>query len=173
MLVASHSGAFSEDNYDGAKFWIGDKDCGWDSCTLNIANNLKRDGGTTIQKQFFNVGIPLPRPVAAGDKIEVCGNAYSDDTASTQFGILLTFINCDNRDGSGNYPIIDQLINDPEISYFDGQTTCFNASYIVDGDEGFNACNSFLVFGMNADGGSVYNIKFSYKISITQNCNPN
>ena len=135
--------------------------------------DLKREGGTTIQRQFFNVGIPIPRPLATGDKIEVCGNAYSDDNTSTNFGILLTWIDCGNRDGSGNYPMVDQLINNDETSYFDANTTCFAGSYTVDGTEGFSECDSFLVFGMNANGSSAYQIKFSYKISIVQNCNPN
>ena len=169
MLVASHSGKWIEDAYNSGTFWVGDKECGWDACTLTITNNVKESA--ILNKGNVFVGIPLPVTPPTGAKINFCGIAFAEDTDVVNFGTYLGFFSCDDRDGSGNYPITT-LFEDSTTSVFDDKTTCFNTSYIVVGNEGLHHCDTFLIAGMNADGGTPnYTIKFSYTITIVYSCN--
>ena len=105
-----------------------------------------------------------------GAVIDLCGIAYTDDGNVVDFGTYLGYFSCDNRNGNGDYPLTNLIVNF-ESSFFDGKTTCFQDSYEVGVDDNFDACTTFLVFGMNAGSGTPnYVVKFSYKISITYNC---
>jgi hypothetical protein len=119
---------------------------------------------------LINIGIPLPLTPPAGAVINVCGIAYAEVNNSSDFGTYLSYFSCDYRDNDGNYPVVT-LFDDSTTSTFDNKTTCFEKSYTVIGNEGLSACDTFFIFGMNADGGSPdYDVKFTYKISISYSC---
>jgi hypothetical protein len=167
-LIASHSFAYTE-TMSSNNFWYGDTRCGWDSCSYDVAYDLKGGYYPTIQTQNINCGISNPFYLGIGDKVEVCGTAYcSGATTSNNINVVLSYFICSELNSSTftlNY------LNDSTNAFEDGsKTSCFNLGYTIDGD--FNPCDVLFVLGFNVDGlGANTDVKISYTFKASTNCN--
>jgi hypothetical protein len=169
MLIASHSGQFQEDGTNnGTKYWVGDKNCGWDACTLSITNTVSRDRSEPIQLEKSFVGIPCPMDLGAGDTINLCGIAIINTGDNATFGAEFGFFRCGDFSG-GEFPQTN-LVFDNTSFQFNDQHVCWNISYTLGQDENIYACSDYFTVGMNTVVGVSTAIKFSYTFMITRQC---
>ncbi len=169
MLIASHSGKFQESaNNPGDEYYIGDKECGWDACTLTVLNVISQERTDPISPANSFSGIPCPMDLGPGDTIRLCGIAFMDNSNSGTFGAALGFFTCAEF-ASGEFPLNDLVYDNTTYTYSD-QHVCWEIAYTLQTGEYIPQCESFFVVGMNTQTSAAAVIKFSYTLHITRNC---
>ena len=165
-LVSSHSGSFQQSSYTSGDFFFGGDKFGWNEAPWNIQYN------TTAKIDVANsfIAVPLPRTLVSGDTIKVCGILVNSTSSNTkEYGAAISYITCDDQDGSGNY-YQTNLAYDNSLGTFDSfNTGCFTLEHTL--TSGLDACTDLILIGLNADIGDVNNeTRFSYSCSVTHTC---
>ncbi len=156
-------------NQNSVVYWVGDRTCGWDSCTLNIPTALAREKTDPIDAQYVNVGIPCPWYLYNGDVIEVCGIAQCTGADSSNlFGCAIGRFSC--ADAASIDPVTVTHLADTSEAFSNATgVVCFNTSYTI-GDT-LEPCDTLFVLGFNTTNLSIGGtVKFSYTFKVTRGC---
>jgi hypothetical protein len=175
-LIASHSGAFIEDN-SGA-YWYGDKDCGWDGCNLDANTKLTRESSDPIAAGAVFGGIPIPFDLLPGDELTVCGSAYLSGGTSVpdnwDLGVGVGYFRCsDYTVLDDEFPVTSLFTNAVGNSESQSRIVCFNFTHSI-GDT-YPRCDTHLVLGFKGIGitgahttGS--GVRFTYTLNVNRGC---
>jgi hypothetical protein len=152
------------------QYYIGNKQCGWDSCDLDIIAKFERDRGANIPDVYANVGIPSPIDIIENDVIRLCGMAWveNNDAGGDTFGAALEFFNCSDL-FNGTFPAAQVLVYGE--TYYDGDNVvCFSYAYEADGEEGIHRCDSHFVVGLRSYLQTASQVKFTYTLNVSRPC---
>jgi hypothetical protein len=168
-VIASHSGAFNElAGQSNLVYWIGDADCGWDSCTLNIPQNLSKERTDPIAAVYSNALIVSPYYIYNGDNIEICGTAYCGiaDSSNT-FGVALGAASCAAIAQNGeDFP---ELLASSTNSFTNAGVCCFSLDWTAGAT--YEPCDTLFELGFHALGLNVdAQVKFTYSFKLTRGC---
>jgi hypothetical protein len=168
-LIASHSGSFTEEAFQNSSiYWVGDRDCGWDSCSLTLAAGLGKERVDPIPSVFSNVLIPSPWYIYNGDVLEVCGIAHCGSADNNYaFGAALGRVSCAEIAQTGEgYPA---LLASGSDQFTNNNSTCFNLVWTSDGT--YEPCDTLFELGFHVLNLPVSDlVKFSYTFKLTRGC---
>jgi hypothetical protein len=175
-LIASHSGSFIEDN-SGA-YWYGDKDCGWDGCTLDASTKLTRETVDPIPTGGVFGGIPIPFDLLPGDNLTVCGSAYLSGGTTVpdgwDLGVGMGYFRCSDYNLiDDEFPVTGLFTDAAQNSEPQSRIVCFQFEYII-GDT-YPRCDTHLVLGFKGIGITAANttgsgVRFTYTLNVNRAC---
>jgi hypothetical protein len=176
FLIASHSGTFIEiANQDLAQYWYGDRDCGWDGCTLSLATIISREKTDPIPGGAVFTGIPIPFNIDAGDELTVCGSAFftGDPVPDAwDLGVALGVFNCSDYDLQGNeFPVTALGSDEFPNSDTGSPIVCFDLK--VEPTIGMVRCDAHLILGfhvLNLSDTLGTAIRFTYTLNLRRGC---
>ena len=177
MLIASHSSAFQFDVMDEDFYYIGDRNCGWDSCNLDLIQQNVRDRADPMPGEYLNCGIAVPMDLVQGDVITLCGMVFCGEALNgDKFTTSMQDFKCSSGI-VGGYISLDDVGFLDETSFSNQHYACFSQTYIVSGQDDetnrFQSCNTFLVVGFRVDVANPSNpstAKITWTLNVARSC---
>jgi hypothetical protein len=164
FTIASHSGFFTQDGQaNPILYYVGNDKCGWNSCDLNIVNQVDRFDATPITAQYGNIGIVLPFDLYPGDKLKICGQFWSPDATGADYAnISLARFSCSELTTNGVAVVTPLGIDSGDYM---NNTSSVCLSLVVEVNAFLPQCDTMIQVGINSVIQTTNPVKFTWTLS--------
>jgi hypothetical protein len=153
--IAQASGNFTQGKSVGDKllWYIGNIDCGWSGCSLNVLQEIQRQEiSGPLPVDYTNCGIKLPYDLVQGDKIVICGTSVctSLNVSGAGFFPALTKFNCSDYNSIGSTWGVAAGLAFGATTFNSSSVACWTLEYVVPAG-GLLACDTNLLLGLKSE----------------------